>query len=85
MNTKKISIDDKEVENFYSKVVPRIKEDEILLVLAAARKKYHSSLSTSHEIVERVFIRSNKYQEFLNRIKRLVVSLQHVHDKNAMR
>ena len=59
------------LKNFYQYVVPHLKENECLLILLIARKKYYPQLHKSEEVLAREVLRDNSWSKFKRKVKRI--------------
>jgi len=64
-------VDPNTLFKFYQKVVPDLKENECLLLLLAARKKYWSEIARSEEVLRREVIREKDWNIFYRKIKKM--------------
>lgn len=60
------------LHKFFDRVIPDLKENECLLLLLAARKKYCPTLARSEEMLRREVTREKNWDKFLRKVKKLV-------------
>jgi len=71
---KSLLVEENYLRQFIEEAIPELKNDEVLIILLAARKKYFSKLTRSQEVVARSILRRNDAQYIIGKIKRLAVS-----------
>jgi hypothetical protein len=66
-----ILINEKIARAFIEKTVPPLKNDEVLVALLSARRKYDPALSASQEILAREIIRDNDVEKIIQELRKL--------------
>ena len=76
-------VDTEALCRFFDKVIPDLKENECLLLLLSARKKYHPEIARSEEILRREVIREKNWCSFYRKVKRMSYVDRIYTDKNG--
>ena len=71
------------LKEFYISVIPEINEEECILMLLAARKKYCKQLPRSEEMLHFEILRHNSFNKFLSKVKKLTYTDGIYLDKNG--
>lgn len=63
--------DEKTTYAFIRQVIPSLQNDEVLVAMLAARKKYEPTLARSQEVLKRKIIRENDAEKITNKLREL--------------